>query len=103
MHIDESVIASKISVEILAALLYTHSVLMKWQRKPDTWEVRNISIRRKRTEANMTQVELAKALGVNQSAVTQWESGLTSPRLDKLQAMAALFKCSLDELVREDE
>jgi transcriptional regulator with XRE-family HTH domain len=51
----------------------------------------------------MTQVELAKALGVNQSAVTQWESGLTSPRLDKLQAMAALFKCSIDELVREDE
>lgn len=50
----------------------------------------------------MTQVELAKALGVNQSAVTQWESGLTSPRLDKLQAMAALFKCTLDELVGKD-
>lgn len=51
----------------------------------------------------MTQVELAKALGVNQSAVTQWESGLTSPRLDKLQAMAALFKCSIDELVRKED
>ena len=51
----------------------------------------------------MTQVELAKALGVNQSAVTQWESGLTYPRLDKLQAMAAMFKCSIDELVRKEE
>lgn len=51
----------------------------------------------------MTQAELAKELGVYQSAITQWENGLTSPRLDKLQAMAALFKCSIDELVREDE
>lgn len=50
----------------------------------------------------MTQAELAKALGVYQSAITQWENGLTSPRLDKLQAMAALFKCSIDELVGKD-
>ena len=63
----------------------------------------SISIRKKRIEAKMTQAELAKALGVYQSAITQWENGMTSPRLDKLQAMAALFKCSIDELVRKDE
>ena len=63
----------------------------------------SISIRQKRTEAKMTQAELAKELGVYQSAITQWENGVTSPRLDKLQAMATLFKCSIDELVRKDE
>ena len=63
----------------------------------------SISIRQKRIAAEMTQADLAKHLGVFQSAVAQWENGLTSPRLDKLQAMATLFKCSIDELVRKDE
>lgn len=66
-------------------------------------EVIRISIRKKRIEAKMTQADLAKQLGVFQSAVAQWENGMTSPRLDKLQAMAAMFKCSIDELVRKED
>lgn len=88
--------------------MITHSFLVVNQlycyfRKKYCLEVISISIRQKRTEAKMTQAELAKELGVYQSAITQWENGLTSPRLDKLQAMAALFKCSIDELVRKEE
>lgn len=61
-----------------------------------------ISIRTKRVAAKLTQAELAKRLGVYQGAVSQWESGMTNPKLDKLKAMAELFGCTLDELLRED-
>lgn len=61
-----------------------------------------ISIRTKRVAAKLTQAELAKRLGVYQGAVSQWESGMTNPKLDKLIAMAELFGCTLDELLRED-
>ena len=61
-----------------------------------------ISIRTKRVAAKLTQAELAKRLGVYQGAVSQWESGMTNPKLDKLKAMAEFFGCTLDELLRED-
>ena len=61
-----------------------------------------ISIRTKRVAEKLTQAELAKRLGVYQGAVSQWESGMTNPKLDKLKAMAELFGCTLDELLRED-
>jgi len=47
----------------------------------------------------MTQAELAKKIGVGQSAISQWENGYVAPRLDKLKLMADLFGCTLDELV----
>ena len=61
-----------------------------------------ISIRTKRVAAKLTQAELAKRLGVYQGVVSQWESGMTNPKLDKLKAMAEFFGCTLDELLRED-
>ena len=36
-------------------------------------------IRELRKSRNMTMVELAEMLGVSQPAISQWESGLTSP------------------------
>ena len=47
----------------------------------------------------MTQAEFARALGVTQGAVYQWENGLTSPRLNVLVSMAELLKVSLNDLV----
>ncbi|MCY7355855.1 MAG: helix-turn-helix domain-containing protein [Lysobacter sp.] len=46
-------------------------------------------IRRARTLATMTQSELAHRVGVNRSAVTQWErSGGTTPSVDHLARIA---------------
>lgn len=50
----------------------------------------------------MSQSELAKAIGVNPSAVSQWESGKTHPRFDKIRKMIDLFKCTAEDLMRED-
>ena len=65
-------------------------------------KVRNISIKQKRVEAKMTQAELAKKIGIGQSAISQWEAGATAPRLEKLKLMSELFGCAIDDLVSEE-
>lgn len=48
-----------------------------------------------------SQKEVAKALGVGQSAVSKWEKGLAKPRADKLPAIAKLYGCTIEELLAD--
>ena len=57
----------------------------------------NIKLSRK--EMNMTQEQLAEAVGVTVGAVSKWESGTTIPDLTLLMAMADLFQTSIDALL----
>ena len=41
-------------------------------------------------------------LGVTQGAVSQWESGLSSPAASKLTRLAHYYGCSVDDLLRVD-
>jgi transcriptional regulator with XRE-family HTH domain len=41
-----------------------------------------------RVGANMTQAELATALGTSRSVVAAWESGAEAPRVDELAKLA---------------
>lgn len=47
----------------------------------------------------MTQEELAKAVGITQGAVSQWELGLTHPSIRYLKLIANVLEITLDELV----
>ena len=47
----------------------------------------------------LTQAELAKRIGVDQTAVHMWEAGKTTPRLPHLKLLARELDCSLDDLV----
>ncbi len=53
----------------------------------------------KREAVKLTQEEVAKQLGVGQSAVSMWETGKSVPRPAILKKLAQLFKCSIDELL----
>lgn len=55
-----------------------------------------------RQQRNMTQEQLAMLLGVSRQSVAKWESGQSTPEVDKLAKMADLFGCTLDELVSAD-
>ena len=55
-----------------------------------------------REKVGMTQNEVAKALGVNQSAVSFWESGRNQPRGKQMVKLAKLYGVTVDELLRED-
>ena len=57
------------------------------------------TIYRLRTEHNLSQGDLAEALGVSRQSVSKWETGGSVPDLDKLVKLSQLFGVSLDELV----
>ena len=46
----------------------------------------------------MTQEDVAEAVGVSRQAVAKWESGETIPDLEKCKMLSALFEVSLDDL-----
>ena len=54
------------------------------------------------SQNSMTQVELAKKLGVGTTTVYNWCNGIKSPRMDKVDAMCELFGCSRADLVDEN-
>ena len=65
-------------------------------------EVRNISIKSVRTARGLTQLALAKKVGVDQTAIHQWESGKTHPRFSRLQSIATALGCEIKDLLEED-
>lgn len=52
-----------------------------------------------RKEAHLTQVELAKQLGIGQSSYADWERGKKNPTQENLMKIAQFFDISLDYLV----
>ena len=52
-----------------------------------------------RTETNIGQVELAKALGVSNGIISLWENGLREPNMSSLIAIAKFFNVSIYFLV----
>lgn len=56
-----------------------------------------------RKSSNMTQAELADALGLKRATVTQYESGRISPSNEVLIKAANYFRVSVDDLVGQRE
>lgn len=54
-----------------------------------------------RERAGLTQIQLAAALNVSQSTVSQWETGAALPTTDKLPKLAEILGCRIDDLFRE--
>ena len=56
-------------------------------------------IKKARLLKEMTQGDLAKALGVTSGAVSQWEKGNTIPSPRRLVKMANILGISIEELL----
>lgn len=54
-----------------------------------------------RKSKNMTQNELAIAIGVTQKDVSRWESGNVRPTTTSLVKLAKVFGCKVDDLIEE--
>lgn len=69
-------------------------------------QVRNMTLSEKiitlRNKYQMSQGDLAEKLNVSRQSVSKWETGVSTPDLDKLIAMSNLFQVTMDELVKED-
>ena len=53
-------------------------------------------IKELRKSHGMTQIELASALHVHQTAVSQWETGRTAPDIEQFTKIAELFDTTVD-------
>lgn len=56
-----------------------------------------------REKVGLTQKEVAEKLGVDQSAVSFWETGKTHPRASLLIRLASLYGCTVDDLLAEQD
>ena len=52
-----------------------------------------------RTKAELSQQDVANALGISQFAVSKWERGETTPSIERLKQLADLYNTSIDALV----
>ena len=55
-----------------------------------------------RIAAQLLQIKVADALGVSQSTVSGWETGVAHPGAEKLPKIAALYNCTIDDLLKRD-
>lgn len=62
-----------------------------------------MSFTRLREKAGLTQKQAAAALGVDQSAISFWETGANNPRAALLPKIATLYGCTVDELLKDEK
>lgn len=56
-----------------------------------------------RKKAGLTQAVVAEKLGITAASVCQWETGKNLPRAEKLPEIAALYGCTVNDLLSDDE
>ena len=61
------------------------------------------SIKDIRRKNYLNQTAFANRIGVTQSAVSQWENGLTRPNSEQLSAISQAFGISIDDLLVSDD
>ena len=62
----------------------------------------NENIRLLRSARNLSQVDLAKALGVTKQSVSNWENNNIQPSIDMLIRLSGFFAVSTDTLLGLD-
>jgi len=61
-----------------------------------------INMRNIRLSMGLTQLDVAKHVGVNCNTICQWEKGAREPDFDSLRKLADFFKVSTDFLLDRD-
>lgn len=56
-----------------------------------------------RKKKGWSQEELGYKLDVSRQTISKWESGQTTPELEKLRNLAKIFEISVDELISEED
>ena len=55
-----------------------------------------------RKRAKLSQMAVAKIIGVSDAAVCQWEKGDSLPEASRLPEIAKLYKCKIDDLFKDE-
>ena len=68
----------------------------------DTMKIAKV-IRQARIDQNMTQMNLADAMGVSYQAVSNWERGNSMPDISKLEQLCVVLHITVNELLGMEE
>lgn len=60
------------------------------------------NVRANRERLGLSQEELARRVGLTNSAVSQWEGGRAKPRIGVMKALSEIFGMTVSELLGED-
>ena len=60
------------------------------------------NLKRLRKEHNLSQEQIAEALGVSRQSVSKWESVLAYPEMDKMLSLCKMFNLNIDDLLNQD-
>ena len=52
-----------------------------------------ITMKAARVNANLTQIEAAKKLGISESTIINWENGKTAPKANKIPLICDVYNC----------
>ena len=61
------------------------------------------SLRKYRKAKGLTQLQIAKLVGVKPSTVGMWENGARKPDIVTLKKLAAILECTTDQLLEPIE
>lgn len=59
-----------------------------------------MGFREARIKAGLSVADVMAAIGVSDAAVYQWETGVYTPRREKLLSLCELYHCTTDDLLR---
>ena len=62
-----------------------------------------MSFKRARMKSGLTVAQAADRLGISDAAIYQWESGVYLPTAKRLREIAALYHCTVDELLKQEK
>lgn len=57
-----------------------------------------VSLQAARVNANLTQDDVAKAIGKSKTTIVSWEKGRTEIDKANFEALCRLYKCSVDDI-----
>lgn len=61
----------------------------------------SVVIKKRRRAMHLTQQKLGERIGVSQSAVGMWESGVRTPQTKFLLKLAQALGCTVDDLLSD--
>lgn len=62
-----------------------------------------IQLKAARVNANMTQEDVAKGLGVSKNTIVNYESYKSKPSVERAKALADMFGMSVDDIIWSQE
>lgn len=60
-----------------------------------------MNLRNLRIEQGLTQGELANKVGVLNTSICNYETGIREPNLEMLKKLASALECTVDELLQD--